>query len=67
MIERKFKKCLMKKVLGDLIKKKKNNGVEYKIQLNMVVNFISTNGTGEILFIQEKFFFTGEIYFLCEE
>ena len=54
-------------MLVDLIKKKKNNGVEYKIQLNMVVNFISTNDTGEILFIQEKFFFTGEIYFLCEE
>ena len=44
-------------MLGDLIKKKKNNGVEYKIQLNMVVNFISTNDTGEILFIQEKIFF----------
>ena len=34
--------------LGDLINKKKNNGVECKIQLNMGVNFISTNDTGEI-------------------
>ena len=34
--------------LGDLINKKKNNRVEYKIQSNMGVNFISTNDTGEI-------------------
>ena len=34
--------------LADLIKKKKNDRVECKIQLNMGVNFISTNDTGEI-------------------
>ena len=34
--------------LGDLINKKKNNRVECKIQLNIGVNFISTNNTGEI-------------------
>ena len=34
--------------LGDLINKKNNNRVECKIQLNMGVNFISTNDTGEI-------------------
>ena len=34
--------------LGDLINKKKKNRVECKIQLNMGVNFISTNDTGEI-------------------
>ena len=34
--------------LGDLINKKKNDRVECKIQLNMGVNFISTNDTGEI-------------------
>ena len=34
--------------LGDLINKKNNNRVEYKIQLNMGVNFISFNDTGEI-------------------
>ena len=34
--------------LVDLINKKKNNRVECKIQLNMGVNFISTNDTGEI-------------------
>ena len=34
--------------LADLINKKKNDGVECKIQLNMGVNFISTNDTGEI-------------------
>ena len=34
--------------LADLINKKKNNRVEWKIQLNMYVNFISTNDTGEI-------------------
>ena len=34
--------------LADLINKKKNDRVECKIQLNMGVNFISTNDTGEI-------------------
>ena len=34
--------------LADLINKKKNDRVECKIQLNMDVNFISTNDTGEI-------------------
>ena len=34
--------------LGDLINKKNNNRVECKILLNMGVNFISTNDTGEI-------------------
>ena len=34
--------------LADLINKKKNNRVECKIQLNVTVNFISTNDTGEI-------------------
>ena len=34
--------------LVDLINKKKNNRVECKIQLNMGVNVISTNDTGEI-------------------
>ena len=34
--------------LADLINKKNNNRVEWKIQLNMCVNFISTNDTGEI-------------------
>ena len=34
--------------LGDLINKKKKDRVECKIQLNMDVNFISTNDTGEI-------------------
>ena len=34
--------------LDDLINKKKNNRVECKTQLNMSVNFISTNDTGEI-------------------
>ena len=34
--------------LADLINKKKNDRVECKIQLNMSVNFISTNDTGEI-------------------
>ena len=33
--------------LADLINKKKNDRVECKIQLNMVVNFISTNDTRE--------------------
>ena len=35
--------------LGDLINKKKNNGVECKFQLNMDVNFISANDTREII------------------
>ena len=34
--------------LADLINKKKNHRVECKIQLNMDVNFIYTNDTGEI-------------------
>ena len=34
--------------LADLINKKKNDRVECKIQLNMGVNFISTNDAGEI-------------------
>ena len=34
--------------LADSINKKKNDRVECKIQLNMDVNFISTNDTGEI-------------------
>ena len=34
--------------LADLINKKKNHRVECKIQLNMDVNVISTNDTGEI-------------------
>ena len=34
--------------VADLIDKKKNDRVECKIQLNMGVNFISTNDTGEI-------------------
>ena len=34
--------------LADLINKKKDDRVESKIQLNMGVNFISTNDTGEI-------------------
>ena len=34
--------------LADLINKKKDDRVECKIQLNMGVNFISTNDTGEI-------------------
>ena len=34
--------------LADLTNKKKNDRVECKIQLNMGVNFISTNDTGEI-------------------
>ena len=34
--------------LADLIKKKKDDRVESKIQLNMGQNFISTNDTGEI-------------------
>ena len=34
--------------LADLIDKKKNDRVKCKIQLNMGVNFISTNDTGEI-------------------
>ena len=34
--------------LADLINNDKNNRVECKIQLNMGVNFISTNDTGEI-------------------
>ena len=34
--------------LTDLINKKKNDRVECKIQLNMGVNFICTNDTGEI-------------------
>ena len=34
--------------LADLINKQKNDRVECKIQLNMGVNFISTNDTGEI-------------------
>ena len=34
--------------LDGLINKKKNNGVECKIQLNIKVNFISTNDTGQI-------------------
>ena len=34
--------------LADLINKKKNDRVECKIQLNVTVNFISTNDTGEI-------------------
>ena len=34
--------------LADLIDKKKNDRVECKIQLNMGVNFISTNDIGEI-------------------
>ena len=34
--------------LADLMNKKKNDRVECKIQLNMGVNFISTNDTGEI-------------------
>ena len=34
--------------LSDTINKKKNNAVECKIQLNMGVNFISYNDTGEI-------------------
>ena len=34
--------------LADLINKKNNNRVECKIQLNVTVNFISTNNTGEI-------------------
>ena len=34
--------------LVDLINKKKKNRVECKIQLNMGVNFISTNDTEEI-------------------
>ena len=33
--------------LADLINKKKNDRVERKIQLNMSVNFISTNDTGK--------------------
>ena len=33
--------------LADLINKQKNDRVECKIQLNMGVNFISTNDTGE--------------------
>ena len=34
--------------LADLINNDKNNRAECKIQLNMGVNFISTNDTGEI-------------------
>ena len=34
--------------LADLTNKKKNDRVECKIQLNMGVNFISTNDTEEI-------------------
>ena len=34
--------------LADLINKKKNDRVECKNQLNMGVNFISTNDTEEI-------------------
>ena len=34
--------------LADSINKKKNNGVECKIQLNMGINFISTNDAGKI-------------------
>ena len=34
--------------LSDIINEKKNNGVECKVQLNMGVNFISSNDTGEI-------------------
>ena len=34
--------------LADLINKNKNDRVECKNQLNMGVNFISTNDTGEI-------------------
>ena len=34
--------------LADLTNKKKKNRVECKIQLNMDVNFIPTNDTGEI-------------------
>ena len=34
--------------MGDLINKKNNNRVECETQLNMGVNFISTNDTGEI-------------------
>ena len=34
--------------LDGLINKKKSNGVECKIQLNIKVNFISTNDTGQI-------------------
>ena len=33
--------------LADLINKKKNDRIECKIQLNMGVNFISTDGTGK--------------------
>ena len=34
--------------LADLINKKKNDRAEWKIQLNMAVNFISTDDTGKI-------------------
>ena len=34
--------------LADLINKKKDDRVKCKIQLNMGVNFLSTNDTGEI-------------------
>ena len=34
--------------LPDIINKKKNDRVECEIKLNMHVNFISTNDTGEI-------------------
>ena len=34
--------------LADLINKKKDDGAEWKIQLNMAVNFVSTDDTGKI-------------------
>ena len=37
--------------LADLINKKENDRVERKIQLNMSVNFISTNDTGKLVLL----------------